>query len=200
MLLYPLFETIAVVDGKFQNLDYHQTRVNFAFQTYFKQQCTLFLNQLSVPKAYLSGFYRCRIDYNQTEYNINFYNYTQKKIQQFQCVYTENLDYAFKYSDRKRLEILKNLQSDEVIIINNGFVSDCTIGNLLFFKQGQWYSPRHYLLKGTQLSRLLAEKKVELTDIRVDDLFHYEKVMMINALNPFNEERAISITSGSILR
>lgn len=200
MSQYPLFETIAVIDGKFQNLAFHQERVEKAFSDYFHQSCTFFLNQIDVPKLYSSGFYRCRIDYNEKTFEVHFYDYTPREIHQFQCVYTENLDYTFKYTDRKRLEILKNLKTDEVIIINNGFVSDCTIGNLLFLKKEKWYSSNHYLLKGTQLSRLLLEGKIELVDIRAEQLFDYEKVMMINALNPFNEERAISITSGSILR
>lgn len=200
MSQYPLFETMAVVDGKFRNIAFHQARVERTFQDYFKQNCTLFLNQMTIPKDYTSGFYRCRIDYNEKEFELNFYTYTPPNIHYFQCVYTENLDYSFKYTDRKRLETLKNLQSDEVIIINNGFVSDCTIGNLLFLKNEKWYSPNHYLLKGTQLSSLLAEGTIELVDIRAEQLFDYEKIMLINALNPFDLQRAIPITSGSILR
>lgn len=199
MCQFPLFETLAVVDGKFQNLFFHQQRVNLAFEYYLKTQCHLNLEKIIIPTAYQSGFFRCRIDYNNTEFSIEFFPYTRKHLQKFQCIYTENLDYKFKYSDRKRLDILKNLQSDEIIIVNNGFVSDCTIGNLLFLKKGKWYSPEHYLLKGTQLSTLLAQGLVELTPIKAEQLFDYEKMMVINALNPFDLTKAITIDSQSIL-
>lgn len=103
----------------------------------------------------------------------------------------ENWDYHLKFSDRKRFDLLPILQNEEVIILNNGYVSDCSIGNLLFLKQGIWYSPQHYLLKGTQLSKLLDEGKVVLAKIAKQDLHQYEKIMLINALNPFEEPRAL---------
>ncbi len=87
-----------------------------------------------------------------------------------------------------------------MIIINNGFVSDCSIGNLLFLKQKIWYSPQHYLLKGTQLTRLIEEKKVYLAEIRAENLFDYEQIMVINALNPFNSVRAVPMTSAHVFR
>ncbi|MCT8736125.1 aminotransferase class IV, partial [Glaesserella parasuis] len=118
----------------------------------------------------------------------------------FQCVYVENFDYQFKYTDRLELEQLKQTACDEIILVNNGFISDCSIGNLLFLKQGKWYSPNHYLLKGTQLSHLLDEQKISLVDIPVEALFDYDQIMVINALNPFDLQRAVSITSGHILR
>lgn len=199
MCQYPLFETLAVIDGKFRNLAFHQMRVNLAFNTFFKKNCTLDLNKIEIPEIYRTGFYRCRIDYNPQTFKIGFFEHIPRQIRTFHCVQVENFDYCFKYSDRKRLDQLKILQMDEVIIINNGFVSDCTIGNLLFFKNGKWFSPRHYLLKGTQLSYLLAQDQVELTEIRAEDLFHYEKIMVVNALNPFDNARAVPISKATIL-
>ncbi|KAE9533401.1 aminotransferase class IV family protein [Ursidibacter arcticus] len=201
MCQYPLFETLAVINGEFHHLYYHQQRVNNAFLHYFQSECNLNLSNISVPNAFRQGFFRCRVDYNQHNYEINFYPYTPKKITQFKLVYTQNLDYQFKYSDRKRLDLLKNQQnSDEIIIINNGLVSDSTIGNLLFLKKNKWYSSHHYLLKGTQLSYLLDIGEVKLTKITADDLWAYEKIMMVNALNPFDLERAITINSSTILK
>lgn len=203
MCQFPLFETLAVRDGQFQNLLYHQQRVNYAFQHFFKAECHLDLAKIIVPDEFKSGFFRCRIDYSATDFNIGFYSYLPRRITRFQLVYTENLDYQFKYTDRKRFDFSKNLQidnADEVIIINNGFVSDCTIGNLLFYRNGKWFSPQHYLLKGTQLSYLLDQKFVELLPICADDLFSFEQIMVINALNPFDPTRAIPISPSSILR
>lgn len=199
MCQYPLFETLAVINGQFHHIEFHQQRVNNAFYHYFNTSPTLLLENIVIPNAFKKGFFRCRIDYNAISFQIAFFPYTPKTLKTFQCVYTHALDYQFKYSDRKRLDLLKNNQTDEIIIINNGYVSDCTIGNLLFLQKGKWYSPQHYLLKGTQLSYLLSQQAVELINITPQGLFQFEKIMMINALNPFDLQRAVSITSDTLL-
>ncbi|MDH2997607.1 branched-chain amino acid aminotransferase [Pasteurellaceae bacterium LFhippo2] len=201
MRQFPLFETIAIKDKQILNLDYHQQRYEQAIQHYFgaEKQFDL-IDVIKLPEDLPNHLIRCKVEYNATQYQVSFFDYTPRTIQRFKCVYTQDLDYRFKYSDREMLDRLKSDQADEVIIINNGLVGDCTIGNLLFSKQGKWYSSQDYLLKGTQLSQLLAQKRVELVEISADDLFQYDKIMMINALNPFDLARAIPITTGSILR
>lgn len=201
MYQYLLFETLAIIDGKIQNSFYHQQRMDNSFINYFKLNPKWdLLKIIDIPSEFRTGLVRCRIDYNQASYKINFYPYSPRQINTFQCVYIEDLDYRFKYCDRSKLEQLKTTNKDEVIIINNGFVSDCSIGNLLFLKQKIWYSPQHYLLKGTQLTRLVEEKKVYLAEIRAENLFDYEQIMVINALNPFNSVRAVPMTSAHVFR
>ncbi|UKH33017.1 aminotransferase class IV family protein [Actinobacillus pleuropneumoniae] len=196
MCRFPLFETIAIIDGEPQNLAYHQQRFESAMKQYFNAQPKWQLAEvICVPDEFQQGSVRCRIDYNASEFQQQFFFYSQRKINVFQCVYTENLDYRFKYSDRKRLDSLKTLQAGEVIIINNGKVSDCTIGNLLFLKQGLWFSSQDYLLKGTQLTKLVETGVVDLVQITVQDLLQYEQIMMVNALNPFDLQRALPISA-----
>lgn len=196
MYRFPLFETIAVIDGRVQNLAYHQARLDYAMRAFFhsgKRHC---LNDIiRVPREFRQGLVRLRADYNEAMVRLRFFAYKKPEIMRFQCVYTENLEYRFKYTDRKRLDLLKNLQSDEVVIVNNGKVSDCTIGNLLFLKENQWYSPQDYLLKGTQLSCLLEANQVVLTEILPQDLAQYERIMLINALNPFDMQRSLPISA-----
>lgn len=192
MCRFPLFETLLIIDGKVQNLQYHQQRFEQATQEYFGCEPRFSLADiLVVPEASQRGKVRCRIDYNATEFELKFFIYSPKKVERFRLVEVENWDYHLKFSDRKRFDLLPILQNEEVIILNNGYVSDCSIGNLLFLKQGIWYSPQHYLLKGTQLSKLLDEGKVVLAKIAKQDLHQYEKIMLINALNPFEEPRAL---------
>lgn len=199
MCQFPLFETISIIDGQVQNLAYHQARFDYAMNHYFHtQQAVRLADLFAIPEKFIQGNVRCRIDYNTMDFQVNYYAYQPRKIECFECVYVENLDYQFKYADREQLDSLKTNECDEIIIINNGFVSDCTVGNLLFYKENTWYSPNSYLLKGTQLSKLIDENKITLTEIKAENIFEYEKIMMINALNPFDESRAISITKSSI--
>lgn len=193
MSQFPLFETIAIKNGEIQQLHYHQARMDQAFLAYFNQSPRFNLvNLIQVPNEFKQGLVRCRIDYNAEDFEIHFYPYTPRKIEGFKCVYTKNLDYQFKYTDRAIFSQLKQ-DEREILIINNGKVSDCSIGNLLFLKSGKWFSPADYLLKGTQLSYLCDQQSIILKSISVDELFSYEKIMMINALNPFDESRAIAI-------
>ena len=201
MYRFPLFETIAIIDGEPQNLAYHRQRFESTIKQYFNVQPQWQLAEIIyVPDGFRQGRVRCRIDYNASEFQQQFFLYSPRKINSFQCVYTEDLDYRFKYSDRKRLDSLKTLQADEVIIINNGKVSDCTIGNLLFLKQGQWFSSQDYLLKGTQLTKLVETGIVELVQITQQDLSQYEQIMMVNALNPFDLQRALPISAINFAR
>lgn len=194
MCQFPLFETLAIIDGEIQNLAYHQARYSDACQNYLNSKAVLdFAQIIDVPMEYQQGLVRCKVEYSEKAYHVQFFPYSAKKIEFFSIAQCENLDYRFKYSDRSMFADLPMTDNSEVIIVNNGKVSDCTIGNLLFLKQGKWFSPQDYLLKGTQLSRLLDEKRVEFCEISLVNLRDFEQVMLINALNPFDPKRALSI-------
>lgn len=194
MSQFPLFETLLIKDGIPQNIAYHQQRFNLACREFFKVDPFLNLIEVIIPPIMnCDEILRCRLDYNQSDYQVNFFTYKPKQITEFQVIETQQLDYQFKYRDRTFFQSLPTNEQREVIIVNNGKVSDCTIGNLLFLKQGKWFSPQDYLLKGTQLSRLLDEKQVELCEITPNNLTNFEQVMLINALNPFDPARAIPI-------
>lgn len=199
MYQFPLFETIAIIDGVPQNLAFHQERLDFAFKYYFKMPNKILLADIIQPPLdFCRGLVRCRMEYNTHQQQIHYFPYIPRDIRRFQCVYTQDLDYRFKYNDRSRLNQLKTADCDEIIIINNGKVSDCSIGNLLFCKNDRWFTPADYLLKGTQLAALLAKQRIEPVPISASALFEYEKIMVINALNPFDEARAVAISPHSV--
>lgn len=194
MCRFPLFETLAVQDGVVQNLAYHQARYDAASRDYLGSKPHWALAEIvDVPPEFQHGLVRAKLSYNALAYQLQFFAYQPKKIDTFRVVEVENWDYRFKYSDRSRFDGLPITPNSEVIIVNNGKVSDCTIGNLLFLKQNRWFSPQDYLLKGTQLSRLLDEKRVELCEISRENLCDFEQVMLINALNLFDPARAVSM-------
>lgn len=129
---------------------------------------------------------------------IECFDYTPKPIVRLKVMYHNDIDYRYKYNDRTQLNLLLNTAKsafdvDEIIIVKQGKVSDCTIGNLLFGRQGRWYTPNTPLLRGTQRQFLLDQGRIALADIGVDELKNYEKLMIINALNPFDERRALPI-------
>lgn len=199
MCRYPLFETIAIIDGKIQNIAYHQYRYTHAMESYLgTEKIFNLIDIIHIPKIYQKGIIRCKISYNAYEYHIEFFPYTPREIACFKCIFLDDVDYRFKYTDRQLFEQYPKNNNEEIIIIRSGFVSDCSIGNLLFLKNNIWYSPKQYLLKGTQLSRLVDEKRIILTEIRQEDIFDFQQIMLINALNPFDPQRALPINGDTV--
>ncbi len=80
MCQFPLFETLSIIDGQVQNLQYHQQRFEQATQEYFGCEPRFRLADiLVVPEAYQQGKVRCRIDYNAAEFELKFFTYSPKK-------------------------------------------------------------------------------------------------------------------------
>lgn len=191
-----LFETIAIKKGEIINLPYHNQR-------FIKGQLFLKKDEIvdDIQKLICTDdlkykqLVRGRITYNQNQITVTYFDYTPKNIQSYKLVYCDDINYEYKYDDRELLNQLlsKKQNCDEIIIIKNGFVTDCSIGNLLFLKYDKWFTPDTPLLKGTQRQYLLDNKKVQLASIGVDDIKTYQKIMMINALNAFDNNRAVNM-------
>ncbi|MDO4223972.1 MAG: aminotransferase class IV family protein, partial [Acinetobacter sp.] len=189
-----LIETIAIIDGKIQNVAAHQQRF---------EQGKAFLQQhlpvpmpvaqlqqiIQIPVAYQQGLVRCRVSYDAVQQQVEFFPYQAKSIQSFQLVQDDDIDYRYKYANRERLNQLfaQRGTCDEIIVVKQGLITDCSIGNLLFLQQGQWFTPHQPLLQGTQRATLLAQQRIVERQITVQDVVNYEQVMMINALNGFDE-------------
>lgn len=204
-----LFETLAILDGKVQNLYYHQQRYQqgLAYLADVAQQdlplkSSLIADYLNIPSAYQTGLVRCRVDYDGWHIKVEFFPYQARQLQRFVLVQADALDYHYKYANRDALNALMQQkgQADDIIIIQHGLITDCSIGNLLFEQDGQWFTPQRPLLAGTQRAKLLAEGKIQLRDIVIDSLTHYQRMMMVNALNPFAESRAMQITPSMFLK
>jgi len=107
----------------------------------------------------------------------------------------QNQVFDFKSIDRLPLEALKNQASpaDDVLIVKANKLTDTSFANVLFLKDGQWFTSDSPLLEGVQRAYLLNRGWIEECAIGVDDLLHYEAFMLINALLGFDESRALPI-------
>ncbi|MGY6771686.1 aminotransferase class IV family protein [Gallibacterium sp. ZY190522] len=190
---FPLFETLCIEKGQVQNLTLHQQRYeNSLREFYANQPYKIFsLEKILQKNTTLwannqSPIIRCRIDYNATQYRLQCFPYQRKVYQRFQPVICDDIDYHLKYSDRAIFnELLKQKgDCDEIMIIKNGKVTDCSIGNLVLRQGSQWFTPDSPLLIGTQRTKLLQENKIIEIKISISDLPLYEEIRLINALNP----------------
>ncbi|NKQ40899.1 MAG: hypothetical protein HF962_04940 [Sulfurovum sp.] len=179
------FETIHIENAKPRHLKYHNYRLNKTRQELFGINRSIDIaNYLTgIPSQ---GLYRAKVIYDDNNINTNYYIYKAKNIQTFRLIET-NIDYRYKYLDRTQLDSLRETHqdSDELIILNDGLVTDTTISNIALRENGIWYTPAKPLLGGTTRARLLDEDKLHLRNIKVSELAKYDGLALMNAMIGF---------------
>lgn len=189
---FPLFETLCIENGQVQNLALHQQRYENSLREFYAGQpynifslAKILQKNTALWANLQSPIIRCRIDYNATQHHLQCFPYQRKNYQRFQPVICDDIDYHLKYSDRAIFkELLKQKgDCDEIIIVKQGKITDCTIGNLILRQGSQWFTPDSPLLIGTQRSKLLKERKIIEREILLSDLHLYQEIRLINALN-----------------
>lgn len=181
-----LLETIKIIDGQVQHLPFHQTRFDYSRKILFNNQKPISLTAIIQPPE-STGILRCRVLYGTEIEQIEYLPYQPRSFKRFQLVYDDQIAYPFKYAQREQLNRLFQLkqQADEIIIIKQGVVTDCSIANLAFYKNNQWITPNTPLLAGTTRQRLLKQGIISEQTIKVTDLSNFSKMAMMNALLDF---------------
>jgi uncharacterized protein HI_1169 len=190
---FPLFETLAIEQGKIRNIERHQQRYERSLQAFYSKQSAVVFprifqlaEHIRVPlELATESLIRCRIDYNAKQIQCRYFPYQRKHYRTFKPVACDHIDYGLKYADRTLLNELlaQKGNCDEIMIIKNGYVTDCTIGNLIFRQGTQWFTPDTPLLEGTQRAALLAQDRIKVRSILATDLSLFEEIRLINALN-----------------
>lgn len=141
---------------------------------------------INVPDTAL---YRCRIVYDDTTLEIEYIPYQKRAVRTLQAVEADQLSYALKYADRSALEDLfvQRGSSDDILIVQNGLITDTSIANIAFFDSQRWLTPRKPLLEGTTRARLLDTNKISLADISLEDLPKFTHFALMNAMIGFEE-------------
>lgn len=186
--MYHLIETIKTENKKLCNLSYHNERMNNARRKLFGCKNYIYLNQaIKIPDNISNSIFKCRVIYSDIIRKIEFTPYKFSKISSIKIVVDNEIDYSFKYENRERIDRLLETKEDcdEILIIRNGFITDTSIHNVIFFDSDKWFTPSTALLKGTTITRLLKENKISDKIIRMDDLIRFQKVMLVNAMNDF---------------
>lgn len=177
------------MNGRVYNIEKHNLRFNLTRQRLFGIAKPINLRKIiSIPTDYKSGLVKCRILYNTSISRVEFHPYHAKIINTLKCVYS-NIDYSYKWVDRKDLDQLFSEKGDcdDILIIKNQKITDTYYANTAFYKHGKWYTPKHPLLKGSQRAKLLEKKKLIEKEILIEDLKDYSKVAVFNAMRPFGE-------------
>ena len=192
-----LLETIKCAEGKLENLDYHQARFSLSRKIKFSAEDEISLkNQIQIPDFAKTGLLRCRVIYGKQIDRIEFVPHVYRSVTTLRVVECDDIDYQFKYSDRKKLEAVfeKRDECDDIIIVKNGWVTDSFAANLVFFDGEKWVTPDKPLLAGTQRARLLSEGQITSAGVTKYDLKNFQKAGLINAMNNLENMPVIEIS------
>ncbi len=191
-----LFETIRLQDGILQNMDYHNIRLNHSRKSLYISPDEIDLNQvIEIPSTCKQGLYKCRITYSKKVKSIDFEPYQPHVIKSLRLIEDNSVLYDYKYTNRESLNKLrtKREQSDEILIVKNGYISDTSFSNIIFFDGTNWFTPSTPLLHGTMRSFLLENNLISEMVIKVTDLKQFLKARLINAMIPFESGKDIMI-------
>ena len=196
--MYPLVETIKILDGVPQNLFWHQKRYNHSCKSIFGQSSNLRIEQIIyVPDAFKSGTVKARVLYNRKDYKVEFQNYTPVPVASLKLIMSDEIDYSFKFTDRNSImaKFTDRGESDDILMVKKGIVTDTSIANIVFFDGEKWFTPEFPLLHGTARQRLLSERRIFTKNIYTNDLSRYSHFRLINSMLEFDEQIMIEISA-----
>ncbi len=193
-----LFEVIKVQNRQLQNIEYHNDRLNRSRSDVFGIKEPIYLEKIiKIPANLDNQIYKCRVIYSDKIEKIEFEPYQPRKINSLKIVTHDTIDYSVKYYDRKIINELYKQRGDcdDILIIKNGFVTDTSYANIVFWDGKNWITPTTPLLPGTKRKKLIEEKRITEKEIKVSDLQSFEKARIINAMIDLEESNDILIFS-----
>ena len=190
----PTFEVIKTRNRQLQNIEYHNDRFNRTRYELFGTRKQLKLEEIiKIPFDLDDSVYKCRIIYSRNIEKIEFEPYHQKRVGSLKLVEHNEINYSFKFFDRTKInELYKQRNNcDDILIIKNGFVTDTSFANIVFWDGSMWVTPSTPLLPGTKRRKLIKENKIQEKEIKASDLQSFEKARIINAMIDLEESADI---------
>ncbi|NJB37621.1 aminotransferase class IV [Croceivirga sp. JEA036] len=187
--MFPLFETICIMDGDIQHAEYHEVRFLRSFLKFYGTSPSFSLLQgITIPNTYKKGTVKLKICYNQYNKQYEFSTYAPKKITTLKVVEDNVIDYDLKFTDRSPLTQLwqERGDCDDIIILKNGLLTDTYFANIAFLEGEQWVTPDSCLLQGTCRQRLLDQGILIEQKITLASLQNYSGFQLMNAMLTFS--------------
>lgn len=180
-----LIESIRVFNGVPRNLTFHQARVRKACDEVLgmKDPWDLagLLSESAIPTK---GLFKCRVVYDQLNIHLSFMPYEPRPVTSLKIVHDDSISYDHKFEDRARLENhFKNRGAcDDILIVRDGLVTDSSNANIVFIRDGNWFTPASCLLKGTMRQYLISTGRATEREITEEDISQYDSFKLINAM------------------
>lgn len=177
-------ETICIDNGVVRNWDAHIRRMKATAQHFRFTLPALPDVSERIPSHLSHEKVKCRILYSHHIHEITFEKYMPRTIQSLKMVHTEDIDYRFKSCHREAIHLLSTEkgESDEIIIVKKGYITDTSYTNVVFENREGLFTPDTYLLNGTMRQTLLQKGIIKEKTIRDTDLCQFDYIYLINAM------------------
>ncbi|WP_339795332.1 aminotransferase class IV [uncultured Imperialibacter sp.] len=181
-----LLESIKIANGLPQNLRWHQRRLDASRLEVFGMQLPPINLQEILDTSQLdkATIYKVRVIYGEELNKVEIEPYSVRPIQSITVVEANRLDYRHKYADRSAINTLFSQRgaADDILIAQNGLLTDCSFANVCFWDGGKWHTPTEPLLAGTKRALLLEKGLIFERKIVVSDIRFFESITLINAM------------------
>ena len=77
--------------------------------------------------------------------------------------------------------------------MKNGYITDTSFSNIIFFDGANWITPSTPLLEGTKIKELLEKKIISEQEIKLKDLIKFSKAKLINAMIDIDDGNEIEM-------
>lgn len=187
--MFPFFETISILQNEYRNLSEHQERVNKSFEKLFPHFEPLNLSKILPRDINPLTQHKLKIYYNQNYYMYSLRKYYRKYFKSFIFKDIGQYNYEYKWTDRSMIDQFVDISilGQETLFLNEGYLTDSSMANIILSDGTSWWTPEYPLLKGTMRASLIKENKIQCTAIHLKDLRSFESFKLINAMNSFDE-------------
>lgn len=185
--MFRFLESISIIDGEVHRLALHQRRVDLTLDTFCKGKTINLQDAIHAQRGGGNGSVKCRVLYDGDGCEVQFSNYKPREIKTLRIIENNDISYSFKFTNREAIEAAFDQRKtcDDILIVKNGKITDSSIANIAFQRDGQWFTPREPLLKGTMRQYLLGHGMLRYAEITVENLSSYSAFKLINALLAF---------------
>lgn len=194
-----LVETIKISDGILFNIDYHSERFNSTRKELFGTGIMADLRSKIVIPAYANkGLFKCRIEYDEHIRNIEYIPYEIKPVSTLRMVEAGDLEYPYKFIDRKGINELFSGRGecDDILIVKDGRITDTSYANIVVRgKDKIWYTPSTTLLPGTKRAFLIDRGLIREKEITPAGIRKFRELRLINTMIDINDTDSIEISS-----
>ncbi len=185
MSLY--IESISIEsDGTCPLLSYHQARIDRTIGESHSVNLSSIV-ELQVNKLIVGHQQKLRILYNKSGVQeVKTQPYVIRLIRNLTTV-NITFDYDHKSTDRDAINAAFALrrQSDDILMVRDGLVTDTSYGNVACYQDGVWYTPESPLLGGCRRQSLIDKGLLTPKKIRIEALNSYPYLMVFNGLIPY---------------
>ncbi len=194
-------ESIAVKNGRFRNLRFHQQRMSRTLREVYGTKIPYDLMKILRKEDIQKDrkLIKCRFVYDESGYHVEHKAYKGFKISNLKIVVSDsNLDYPYKSVDRTELDQLYNKRgpAQEILILKKGLLTDAYYFNVVLSIGGELITPRSPLLNGVMRQFYLKKGRIKTYDISLQMIKECEYIHLINALNPLGK---ISLSPNQII-